>query len=224
MGLTLENFYKTKMWQDFRELVIQERTDKRGYVVCDYCGKAIFNRITCHHIEELTEANVNDFNISLNPKNISCVHGDCHNKIHERFSKDKKVYLVWGPPLSYMDYLEKNVGKNDFIISIDFIYKALNTQSFLSLHNPSITTVAHDLMDHMLEQWIDRRRGSWSNCYIVGTYPSKVRRDGLVKQYGIDEVIYCEMTKEECYYNAQRRQAPSYYYKYIDKWFEDVVV
>ena len=38
---TLNNFYKSKEWEQFRKIVIAERTDAEGFVYCELCGKPI---------------------------------------------------------------------------------------------------------------------------------------------------------------------------------------
>ena len=76
MNYTLGNFYRSKEWCSFRELLINERIDKNGEVICARCGKPIYKRydIIGHHVTELTEDNVNDASISLNPDNVVLIH------------------------------------------------------------------------------------------------------------------------------------------------------
>lgn len=221
--VTLDNFYQTKLWQDFREYVVNERTDKEtGLVYCEYCGKPITNKVVCHHIKELTEQNVNDFDISLNKDNISCVHIACHNKIHDRFNHNKEVILVYGPPLSYMKYLEEIVGKDDFIISMDYIYKSLNVQQFTFNHGKAITNIAFKIRNQLLE--VARyRSGNWSRCFVVGTYPNKKERERIKKDLGINEEVFIDISKDECISIAREYKVPEFYYKYIDEWYENIV-
>ena len=102
----LKTFYKSKQWESFRNQLINERYDDNGYIVCADCGKPIVRRydIIAHHIEELTEDNVNDVTVSLNPDNIKLICFNCHNKEHERFGFHKQlpkaerhVYIVYSP-------------------------------------------------------------------------------------------------------------------------------
>ena len=44
--------------------------------------KAQGNAIVFHHKKYLTNQNVNDASISINPNNIMVVHWQCHNEIH----------------------------------------------------------------------------------------------------------------------------------------------
>lgn len=221
--VTLETFYQTKMWKDFREYVVSERTDNEtGLVYCEYCGKPIANKVVCHHIKELTEDNVNDFDISLNPENISLLHIACHNKIHDRFNHNKEVILVWGSPLSYMKYLDEEVNADDFIISMDYIYKSLNVQSFTYSHSRAITNIAFKIKNQLMEL-ARYRSGNWSRCFVVGTYPNKMERERVKADLGITKEVFIDIPKEECLKIAEEYKVPHFYYKYIDDWYKDVV-
>ena len=59
---------------------------------CWYCGKPILNKYDCigHHIEPLTEANVNDPAIAYGKSNIMLVHHRCHNEIHKEREEERK--------------------------------------------------------------------------------------------------------------------------------------
>ena len=72
---TLENFYQSKEWERFRLTIIGERTKDDGFIYDEVTNKPILRMydLILHHIEELTPENVNDYNVSLNPKNIMVV-------------------------------------------------------------------------------------------------------------------------------------------------------
>ena len=59
-----------------------------NYIICAQFANGITKKYDCigHHEHELTEDNVNDVMISLNPENIKLIHFKCHNKVHERWS------------------------------------------------------------------------------------------------------------------------------------------
>lgn len=40
-----------------------------------------------HHIIELTPDNINNPNVSLNPRNLMLLCNDCHNRMHHRFGQ-----------------------------------------------------------------------------------------------------------------------------------------
>ncbi len=67
----LKKFYNSDEWKIFRQQIILSRR-KNGKVVCENCGKniVISKHIQVHHLEELTEDNYKDVNISLNPDNV----------------------------------------------------------------------------------------------------------------------------------------------------------
>ena len=82
---SLSTFYQSKEWINLLALIKAERVDNQGFIICEHCGKPIVAKYDCigHHKQELTEMNVNDYSISLNPANVALVHHKCHNKIHE---------------------------------------------------------------------------------------------------------------------------------------------
>lgn len=221
--VTLSNFYKTAAWQRCRERVINERTRADGLTYCDLCGKPILKNIVGHHIEELTEGNVTDPEVSLNPDNIELLHIECHNKIHDRFQQNKKeVILVYGPPLTTLEYIEDTANINDFIISLDYIYKSLNPQNPFRKHTKAITSLAFEIRQALYDI-AKYRTGKWSRCFIVGTFPNKNERERIKREVGIDEEVFIDITKEEAYKVAKRYNVHSNYYQYIDKFFEDLV-
>ena len=81
---TLDNFYKSDEWRNLLNVLKSER-EREGVLYCEHCGKPIIKKFDCigHHKHELTNANVNDYNISFNPDNIMLIHHKCHNIIHE---------------------------------------------------------------------------------------------------------------------------------------------
>ena len=126
---TLNNFYKSKEWEKLLEVLKLERVNSNGDLICDYCSEPIIKKYDCigHHEIELTEANVNDPNISLNPDNIMLIHFKCHNKIHQRFEGFKQeVYLVYGSPCSGKSTWVKEVANDDdLILDIDSLWESI---------------------------------------------------------------------------------------------------
>ena len=51
----------------------------RDNYLCQHCGRAASD---VHHIKHLTEDNVNDPNISLNPDNLVSLCWACHRREH----------------------------------------------------------------------------------------------------------------------------------------------
>ena len=66
----LSDFYKSDKWETLRAIVISERVNPSdGFIYCEYCGKPITRAydLIAHHVQELTETNYQDAEISLNP-------------------------------------------------------------------------------------------------------------------------------------------------------------
>ena len=92
---TLDNFYQSKEWRKLLAQLKNERLNENGEIICQYCGKPVVKSfdIIGHHKVELTDENVNDFEVSLNPDNIIFLHHKCHNVVHNKFGyKQRKIY------------------------------------------------------------------------------------------------------------------------------------
>lgn len=70
-----QGFYHSSLWRKQREYIL-----KRDNYLCTEIG---CHRVATevHHIEELTEQNVNDPSISLNENNLRSLCHDCHSRI-----------------------------------------------------------------------------------------------------------------------------------------------
>lgn len=77
----LEKFYKSDKWHLARAIVIA-----RANGLCERCGKV---GKEVHHIIRLTIDNVDDPEVSINPKNLILLCTECHNTEHHRFGKYK---------------------------------------------------------------------------------------------------------------------------------------
>jgi len=84
-----KRFYLSRAWRFARAFCIQ-----RDGGVCRECGVQIFHAPDVHHIVELTEANVRDPAVSLNPELLVTVCDACHNLLHEKLRPDAKVCIV----------------------------------------------------------------------------------------------------------------------------------
>lgn len=218
MMYSLDNFYKSKEWENLLQLLKMERVDSKGDLVCEYCGLPIVKKYDCigHHKIELTEANVNDINVSLNPDNIMLIHFKCHNKIHQRFDGFKQqVYLVYGSPCSGKStWVNSVANEDDLILDIDKLWEAICLSD--KYHKPNrLKANAFGIRDTLLDQ-IKTRTGMWRNAYVIGTYPLRTDRDRLCDLLKA-KPIYIEATKEECI----GRAANDEWKEFIENWFED---
>jgi hypothetical protein len=220
---SLSDFYKSKLWTDFRALCIAERTQPDGFVYDEVTGRPIVKAydIIAHHKIPLTLENVNDFNISLNPDNIQLVSFKTHNEIHERFGVyNRHVYLVYGCPLAgKTSYVKERAGLHDLVIDIDKIYQCIT-------NNPMHVKSAR-LYDNMrsVEQAllgdIQRNNGRWINAFIIGGYPYKRDREDMFVKYGAEPVhIECDIdTAINRLKTTPEGRDINEYTKYITQWF-----
>lgn len=215
---TLSNFYKSKEWQDLLEVLKLERVNSSGDLICEHCGKPIVKKYDCigHHKIELTEANVNEYEVSLNPDNILLIHHKCHNKIHERFGGFRQtVYIVYGSPCSGKSTWVNDVAyDDDLIVDMDMIWECICKSDRYNKPN-RLKTNAFGIRDTLIDM-IKCRRGMWRNAYVIGTYPLASDRERLAGLLGA-ELIYIEATREECLDRCVNDE----WKNYVNDWWED---
>lgn len=86
-------FYRSKAWQECRQIVID-----RQFGICADCieNGDVTPIDEIHHLTFLTEDNVGDPSVSLNPDKCVGLCTNCHNKRHERGFKGKSsAPRVW---------------------------------------------------------------------------------------------------------------------------------
>ena len=221
--MTLDNFYQSKEWENFRHIVIAERTRDDGLVYDEVTGKPILKRydMILHHKEPLTEDNVNDANISLNPDNIMIVSHKTHNKIHDKLGyKRKEIYIVYGSPLSgKTTWIKENMSEGDLLIDMDNIWECISGQKRY-VKPPRLNAIAFMMRDQLIDA-VKHRLGQWQNCYICGGYPLISERERLSKELGA-RLIYIDSSKEECVsrLEACTDRDKAEWKKYIDTWWE----
>ena len=220
MIFTRENFYKSKKWEKLREIIIDDRTNADGFVICAHCGKPIVKRYDCiaHHKIELTDENVNDYNISLNPDNIELIHFKCHNIQHKRFEGFKqRVYLVYGSPCSGKTTWVNSIADNgDLIVDIDAIWECLTISDRLN-KSPRLKSNVFGVRDCLYEQ-IKMRIGNWNNAYVIGGYPLLTDRERVCRLLRATP-IYIEEQKEICL-----SRAPNPMWRdFVEDWWADYV-
>lgn len=221
----LSDFYKSPEWISLRkQLMIIRGTGPKG-LCCERCHQPILKDIDCiaHHIKELTPQNVNDVNISLNPRNILLIHHQCHNTIHERFghSTEQKVTIVYGAPLSgKTSYVRAHKKHSDLVLDLDELYQAI---TLLPAYDKpqELSGNVFQLRDCLLDQ-IKTRTGKWSQAWIIGGYPLNTERERLAQQMNA-EVIFIEATEQECLsrLNNDLDKLPfrNEWQRYIHEWF-----
>lgn len=219
----LQAFYKSHKWETFISNLRAERTNADGFIICEKCGKPILKAYDCigHHIKELTDSNVDDVTVSLNPENIQLLHFKCHNEVHERFGyngrQQQSVFIVYGAPCSgKRTWVHDNANANDLIVDIDKIWAAVRADVCAENEKPNaIKSNVFALRESLLDM-IKVRRGKWRNAYIIGGYPLQGERERLMQTVGADKLIHIDTTREVCEARAQSEEMK----KYIAEWFE----
>lgn len=173
MTFNLSNFYTSKSWQDFRKLYLAEKIKEDGELIDEETGKPILEKgkATLHHIIPLTEDNVNDVNISLNPKNIKLVSSETHSLIHQKFTNNlKKIYITKE---------EKNLNiKFDLVVSFEKLKLALGNSENIKFN---IWKVYYNLIDQLFTCY-----GQWTTALVVCIDDLEYKR--LKKRLGAEEV------------------------------------
>lgn len=195
----LDTFYQSKAWVNLVSVLKIERVNHNGDIICEHCGEPIVRAYDCigHHIIELTEENVNDVEISLNPKNVMLVHHKCHNRIHEKLAYGRKeIYLVYGSPLSgKTTWVDEVRVDGDLIIDMDNIWQCVSGCE--RYKKPGrLNSVVFGMRDYLLE-CVRYRRGKWQHAYVVGGYPLISERERLCRELGARE-IFIDTSREEC--------------------------
>ena len=217
---TLENFYRSDEWYKLTQQIKLDRLDENDQLICWHCHKPITKAYDCicHHTLFLTEDNVNDAAVSLNPDLIKLVHHRCHNIIHNKLGYSKReIFIVYGAPLSGKhEYVNQIKEPGDLIINLDEIWKSV---SGLNMYERSgkLNAVVFKIRDELIN-CVKYRIGKWDNAYIIGGYPLISERERLSKELGA-RLIYIESSKEECIQKAKDLNLPEYE-KYIDDWWK----
>lgn len=230
-----QQFYKSKKWEAFRRLIINERTEADGYVRCAVCGKPILKPydLILHHTKELTDENFNDVTVSLNPDNVQCVHFKCHNEIHERFGHNKtggvglsdhgyvqkKVFIVYGAPCSgKTTWVRANATADDLIVDLDSIWQMIGISERYD-KPASLRSTVFSVRDHLYDL-IKYRSGKWHNAYIITGGALKGDRDRLAVRVGADDLIFIDTSMRECIARAaERGKNVEDWFNYINDWF-----
>lgn len=219
---SLETFYQSKEWRKLLASLKIERLNDEGELICEYCGQPITRAydIIGHHKIELTQENVNDYEISLNPDNVSFVHAKCHNYIHNKLGYAvRQVYLVYGSPLSGKStFVKESMSEGDLIIDMDNLWQAVSGLDRYTKPN-RLKAIVFKLRDTLLDS-IKYRFGKWNNAYIIGGYPLQSERERLIKELGAREV-FIDTSKAECLERLKNCNDRDYeeWSRFIDDWW-----
>ena len=221
--MTLQSFYRSRQWESLLRTLKLERVNEDGELICAHCGKPITRAYDCigHHVIELTEQNVSDASVSLNPDNIMLIHHRCHNEIHTRFGYSaKKVYLVYGAPLSgKTSYVKENMRQGDLIIDMDNIWACIS-----GCDRYVKPKVLKSIVFHMRDELYDMvkmRVGKWNACWVIGGYPYTHERERILDMLDA-EPIFIDTSYDECIARLEKSndRDKSQWKIFIDDWFE----
>ena len=233
--MTREQFYKSKQWEAFRKVIIADRSDADGFVHCCECGKPIINKydLIFHHKQELSEANVNDLNISLNPDNVECICFRCHNKVHERFGFNrtsnnkrpvqKQVFIGYGSPCAGKSTFVHSVADpEDLVVDLDSIWQMISIND--RYQKPAALKGVVFQMRDALYDLIKYRSGKWHNAYVITGGALLGDRQRLKQRIGADQMIFIDTSMQECIKRACDREISDEQKRewigYINDWFE----
>ena len=211
---TLTQFYNGQDWEYCKKQVTQERL-KDGALYCEHCGKIILksfnpnernnkNAVVYHHKIYLTNENLNDASISINPSNIAVLHWQCHNEVHNRFNGtavaiERKVYIVTGAPCSgKTTFVRERIQEGDIVLDIDDIWQTVSGQARYIKPN-ALKPIVFSLRLAIKEQ-IAKGAGSWRNAYIIESLPIATDRKREAERYRAHncEIITMQASREEC--------------------------
>lgn len=236
-------FYKSQDWANCKAQVTAERIQKDGCLYCELCGKPIVknfnpnernnrNAIVYHHKTYLTNFNVNDAAIAINPKNIMVLHWQCHNVIHGRFNgnntqQEKKVYIITGAPCSgKTSFVKERIQEGDIVLDIDDLWQLISGQPRYVKPNqlkPIVFNLRQQLKDN-----IARGVGTWRNAYIIESLPYATDRQREAERYKAHnvELITMDATREEClqrlYSNPAGRDIKAYE-QFINDYYDNYI-
>lgn len=222
-------FRSSEQWRMARLVAIDNATNDKGQIMCSHCNRPIIAKYDCHvhHIIPINNSNVNDYDISLNQDNLTCVHHRCHDEIHERFGfNQKRIIFVWGSPCSGKNkWVRDNATCNDLILDLDSIYQAITINDRYVKPN-TISSMVFALRDTFYEQIV--MRSFTNNVYILSTEARLMPRERLIQRLGVDEVIYIDTPKDQCLYNLYNDESRVHcikeYEGYINKFFDNLQV
>ena len=231
MFTSLSEFYTSKIWRDFRQSIISERTDpSMGFVRDEVTGKPILQDydIIAHHVIPLTMENVNDFDISLNPANIQLVSHKTHNQLHKRFgysNAQRKVYFVYGAPCSGKTSFVNSVkGNSDIVLDIDNIWSCLTNSKKYDKPNALKQNVF--VVRDCIFDMIRTRTGKWERAYVIDGGALKSERERKIAELGA-EPIFINTGMEECISRLRADETRSAvvadWEQYIRVWFDNFV-
>lgn len=212
MWFTLDSFYNSKEWREFRECLIGKRFERDKAIIDEFSGQPILESIDIilHHKIPLTLGNVNDFEISLNEENIMIVSRKSHNIIHERMGYGTRhKYLVYGASSKKcLEYVRENACVGDTICHIPSIREMITIGD-----SQRTNSLVFGIRSLVLDA-IKYNQTKSSNCWIIGQFPYSGERERYCKEYGCEPILIQTTLEEAVELDGEQNR------KYIEEWFE----
>ena len=233
MKYTQEQFYRSKEWEAFRAVIIEERTDADGYVHCSQCGKPILHKydLIIHHKKELSEANVNDAMVALNPDNVECICFRCHSIVHDRFQggnggwkpQPKQIYIVYGSPAAGKSTWVKSVAtESDLVVDLDNIWQMISYNDRY-VKPAALKGTVFELRDKLYDI-IKYRSGKWHNAFVITGGALKGDRERLQQRIGATDMIFIDTPMAECLKRVDQKDLSDTqkleWIQFVQEWFE----
>lgn len=176
MLYSLDTFYTSNDWRKFREVFLSERLARDGEFIDEETGERIIDKSKAilHHKIHLTEENVNDVNISLNPQNIELVSERTHEILHNKLNcNGRKVYIA------------KNIHdvkiQYDLIIDFSRIKRAIGDWNDQKI-NSNVWAIYNSLIDQ-----VKTRRGQWTTAIVISS-TTAIEYNRIKKLLGAEEI------------------------------------
>lgn len=239
-----DQFYRGDDWANCKAQVTLERL-KNDVLYCEHCGEPVlkdFNpnkknnsgAVVYHHIVHLTNSNVNDASISINPKNIMVLHWRCHNFVHKKQEQmiaaknaEKKVYIITGASCSgKTTFVKERIQEGDVVLDIDDIWQTISGMPRYTKPN-SLKPIVFNMRNELKDQ-IAKGAGTWRNAFVIESLPLATDRKREVERYKAHnvELITMEATREEClqrlYADPNGRDIKAYE-EYINNYYDDYI-
>ena len=243
-----KKFYRSEAWIRVRNAYVARRTSIDGGL-CERCGATSDNPgEELHHVIPLTPANINEFDIALNPKNLQWLCKDCHFIVHrelilKEFEKARqakkhvlhngcyfddegnlvkmKVYIVHGSPASGKSTLvSERMTPGDLVVDLDLLKQAISLQPKTETPE-NLLPIAMGLRDYLYEL-ISDRAVDCRNVWVIASLPRRQEREELAEKLGA-ELIHCSAEYHECLARAgndMNRRDKTLQRALIDKYFE----
>lgn len=223
-----KKFYKSAAWINTRNAYVSERVCIDGGL-CERCGRSTGNPgEELHHKIPLSPQNINDGDITLNPKNLQWLCKDCHFIVHRElimkkfeesrraarkivhngcyFNEDgelvqMKVYVVHGSPASgKTSYVREHMSPGDLVVDLDYIKQAISFCTPIDAPE-NLLNVAIGVRDYLYEL-IEERAVDCCNVWVVACLPKRDERRELIERLDA-EPVHCSADYHECIERAR---------------------